>query len=145
MKCHFCVSALLLLSVLTLPSQARSNQARQHLRQRHQDFLAATTRGDAAQMAQFLTDDYVVTGVDGKLSDRTTALAAVKGNSGGQVEMKESEVQIRLLRDTGIVTGIIHWKAGDASGQVRFTEVWVKPKGRWLLAVAQATPVQSKT
>lgn len=125
--------------------QTHPDQAKSLLLKRHQEFIAVTSRGDAEQMAKLVTADYMITGTDGHCSDRTAALAAVKANAGAKVEMKESDVQARLLHNSGVVIGLITWKAGDASGQVRFTEVWVKQKGHWLLSIAQATAVQIKT
>ena len=132
--------------------QNRSSQpkrsAEDQLRQTHEQFIAVTAKGDAEGMARLIADDYFVTGADGRTEGRAGALAQVKQNQ-GQVEMKEDDVKVRLLGSTGVVTGLIRWKvrAGekDQTGQVRFTEVWINQKGKWLLTVAQATAVQPGT
>lgn len=126
-------------------TQGKRRAAAEQLRQAHEQFIAVTAKGDAEGMAQLIADDYFVTGVDGRTADRAGALAQVKQNR-AQVEMKDKDVQVRLLDGSGVVTGLIRWKAGAgekaATGQVRFTEVWVRRKGRWQLSVAQATAVQ---
>ncbi|HWQ31850.1 MAG TPA: nuclear transport factor 2 family protein [Blastocatellia bacterium] len=128
-------------------SHPKRSAAAEQLRQAHEQFIAVTAKGDADGMAQLIADDYFVTGADGRTADRAGALAQVKQNR-AQVEMKEDDVNVRLLGSSGVVTGLIRWKVGTgekaATGQVRFTEVWVRRKGRWQLAIAQATAVQSK-
>jgi hypothetical protein len=128
-------------------SHPKGSVAEEQLRQIHEQFLAVTAKGDAEGMERLIADDYFVTGTDGRTADKTAALALVKQNR-AQVEMKDEEVQVRLLDGSGVVTGLIRWKAGagekTATGQVRFTEVWIRRKGRWQLSVAQATAVQSK-
>ena len=119
--------------------------AKQGLLQIHKQFVAITAKGDADGMAKLIADDYIVTGADGRKADKAGALAAVRQNGAG-VRMDEAEVEVRLIGGAGIVTGLINWKAGagerEASGKVRFTEVWRKAGAGWQLVAAQATNVQ---
>ncbi|MFN7944267.1 MAG: nuclear transport factor 2 family protein [Blastocatellia bacterium] len=153
MKRNFFIAVALLFGLLNSGSGlARSSHpkssAEDQLRQIHEQFIAVTAKGDAEGMARLIADDYFVTGADGRTEDRAGALAQVKQNR-AQVEMKDEDVKVRLLGHSGVVTGLIRWKvkAGekDETGQVRFTEVWVRQKGRWQLTVAQATAVQPGT
>ena len=124
------------------PAQRKASP-RLSLIERHREFIAATSRGDAEAMARLLAEDYAVIGADGQRAGRAKALAAVRGNGAG-LEMADSDVEARLVGGAGVVTGLIKWKAGTATGSVRYTEVWRRKAGGWELLAAQATNVQEK-
>ena len=140
----------LILALLATAAWSKDAESERQVLQRHKAFLAATARGDAKAMAELIADDYVITGVDGRVADRAKSLEAVKQNgpqgaqNGAQVSITEDDVKVRMLGDAGVVTGVMQWKVGSGAyeqrGFIRFTEVWAKQRdGRWVLSVAHAT------
>ena len=56
-------------------------------------------------------------------------------------------MDVRLEGNTGIITGVYHLKGRDEKGQaldrrIRFTDVYVKRDGRWLVLASQGTPIK---
>ena len=100
-----------------------------------EQWAQAQNTNNADLLAPLLSDKFVSTSWDGKVTGKAEALAEVKSfvkNSAANSEMK-----VLVYGDTAIAIGI--WKARmkDPSGKivdlnVRWTDTWVKmPNGKW--------------
>jgi uncharacterized protein DUF4440 len=96
-------------------------------------------------VAPLLADRFVSTGSDGKVTDKTQALADAKARKYTSVEYED--VQITVFGDTAIATGGFRGKGTEASGKPfdeheRWTDTWVKmPNGRWQCVATQTSPI----
>jgi len=100
----------------------------------------AVLDGDISFLAKNMTEDFVLTGVDGKVQDKNEALADIK---------KERTVKSFVISDAEVLsfsedsavfqyTQNITLKNG-ASGKARVTDTFVKRNGDWLVKSEQQT------
>ena len=107
--------------------------------QAERDGCVAYLRGDADNIAKFLTDDYALTNSKGEI---TTAADDIEDARSGRVHydvFENYDMKVRVYGgDTAMVTGKTKIK-GNAQGKpidiiVQFTDTFVKQSGRWRLA-----------
>lgn len=97
-------------------------------------------------VAPLLADKFVSTGNDGKVTNKTQALA--EGKSTKYASAEYDNVQVTVFGDTAIATGTFKGKGTDASGKPmdendRFTDTWVKmPGGKWQCVATQSSPIK---
>jgi len=112
--------------------------------QAERDGCAAYLRGEADNIANFLTDDYTLTNSKGKIS---TAADDIEDAKSGRVHYEVFEnydMKVRLYGGhTGIVTGKTKVK-GTAEGKpidivVQFTDTFVKQGDQWRLAAGHVS------
>ena len=109
--------------------RALENKITDAYRQRHFDVLAS-----------MLDDDFVITFEDGNVYGKTGYIS-FSGTSTIRVEVAEmSDFKVRMHGNTAVVTGVYHEKGMDKDGAYdyhdRFTDVWIKSSGKWLLVAA---------
>jgi uncharacterized protein (TIGR02246 family) len=127
----------------------------------------ASLEGDSAKIAALMTDDYLQTDISGHVQDKATwfkeyfnpIAELIKAGKFRWVVYERKDVQIRLHGDSAVVIGALEAKGSGArwdppthtwvadpnatlSGTFRFTQVYVRRDGKWLLAALQnAAPV----
>jgi ketosteroid isomerase-like protein len=97
---------------------------------------------DCAGWGTLLADDWSVTHIDANLITKPQALEMCR--SGPAVTSTLDQLAVRLYGDTAIVTGRTHASVnGDAPQAVilRFTDVFVRREGRWMVIASHATRV----
>jgi ketosteroid isomerase-like protein len=109
--------------------RALENKITDAYRQRHFDVLAS-----------MLDDDFVITFEDGNVYGKTGYIS-FSGTSTIRVDVAEmSDFKVRMHGNTAVVTGVYHEKGVDKDGAYdyhdRFTDVWMKSSGKWLLVAA---------
>lgn len=113
------------------------------LAQMTRDGMDAVKRHDTAWMEKHYADEYRWIDPMGGISNKSEDIAQSKNLTFESMEM--SDMQVRVIGDTGVVTSMITIKGkymeNDISGQYRFTDTYVKRNGEWKLLSAQATPV----
>ncbi|HEV2333328.1 MAG TPA: nuclear transport factor 2 family protein [Gammaproteobacteria bacterium] len=104
-----------------------------------QRWLVAGERRDIPALREILGDDFVDVSYQGKLRSKADHLAATLAPSKSRQTLEE--LQVRLYGDTGIVNGLDHVVTADGSAayEIRFTDMFVKRKGRWQAVSAQET------
>ncbi len=96
--------------------------------------------------APLLADKFVSTDSDGKVTNKTEALAESRARKYSSAEYEN--VQVTVFGSTAIATGGFKGKGTDASGKPfdeheRWTDTWVKmPGGKWQCVASQASPVK---
>ena len=110
------------------------------------DWNQAEMKQDAAWFERTFTNDY--TGVDGRTGKATTKsedIAGIKKTTTDSAVL--SGVNVRMLGDTAVVTGLTHNKGKDDQGaafdrKTRFTDVWVKRDGTWQVLSSHGSDVK---
>jgi len=98
-------------------------------------------------VAPLLADKFVSTDSDGKVTNKTQALAESRTRKYRSAEYEN--VQVTVFGSTAIATGGFKAKGTDASGKPfdeheRWTDTWVKmPGGKWQCVATQASPVKT--
>lgn len=127
-------------------AQSAASRAEQEVRQAVQALDAAAASQDPAALRPLWADDIILTGPDGRVFvGREAALAVVAPDSMKGLKATYDDVRIRVYGNTAVVTGR-STVSGERDGtsvnqQLRYTDVFVKHGGRWLLVADQLTPV----
>ena len=117
------------------------------------EFSSAFSNADTARLRVLLTPDYVhVNGGSGEVLDRERWLNWV-GTRRGELDAGQyilasyelGDVDIRMYGNAAVVTGTVH-STGMEHGspfesRIRFTNTWVRWKGRWRRAGFHDSPV----
>jgi hypothetical protein len=119
----------------------------------------ASLEGDTEKIAASIADDYLQTDISGFVQDKNTWLKQyfiplaelIKAHQFRWDIYDEKDVQIRIHGDSAVVIGTLEAKGSGArmdmqqhtwvadptssfSGKLRFTRVYVKQNGKWLIA-----------
>jgi ketosteroid isomerase-like protein len=130
----------LTLGVLTLPcarAVAQEDSEAAKIRALETNLTDAYKHRQFDLLASLLDDDFVITFEDGNTYGKTGYIS-FSAKSSIRIDVAEmSDMKIRIHGNTGIITGVYHERGKD-KGQPydfhdRFTDVWMKVAGRWLL------------
>jgi hypothetical protein len=103
----------------------------------------AMTKQDVAALDTLLDDelDYVHTG--GNLESRQQFIATIKNRTLVYESIEPSEVRVRVYDGIALAMGRSQMRVRNATGVssfgIRFTEVYVRREGHWLLTAWEAT------
>jgi uncharacterized protein (TIGR02246 family) len=122
------------------------------------DLRKASLAGDTERVASLMADEYLQTNVSGHVQDKSAWLAEyfkplaalIKAGTLHWEAYEDEDVRIRIFGDAAVIIGRLTvkatgakpgaetWEASPGSsfgGSLRFTRVWIKRDGRWLLAI----------
>ena len=108
----------------------------------------ADKRGDVAWFERNFADDfYSISTMTGKLNTKAEELAEIRNRKEMFDSAVASDMDVRVEGNTGIITGVYHLKGRDEKGQpldrrLRYTDVYVKRDGRWLVLASQGTMIK---
>ena len=111
----------------------------------HAKWFKAFDGGDPATMDQMETDKLVLimpTGMVWSKSKSRVSEGAWRPHEG--VQRTLSAVSVRRFGDTAILTGMLHSKSAEENTDEATTVVFVHSGGKWKIASAQWTVVESK-
>lgn len=129
----------------------------------------ASLEGDADKVSSLMADEYLQTDISGHVQDKQTWLKEyfcpladlIKAGKFRWEVYERKDVEFRVYGESVVVIGALEAKGSGArwmpekhawasdpsavfSGTLRFTHIYVKRNGRWLLAALQnAVPVSS--
>ena len=131
------------LAVLPLSAQKMS-PAEQEIRAAEHLWNEARVKADVAALDRLLADGWTVTHGGGTMDTKAQYLADLKsGDRKFSDDVKEDQVTIRFYGDTAVVAGLsdskVTYKGQLQGGPLRFTRVYVKRDGRWIMVVSHAT------
>ena len=112
------------------------------------EWADADQKGDLAWFERNLAENYSgISSRTGKLMTKADEIADIKNRKDAFTSVAASDMQVRVEGDTGVVTGVYHMKGRDEKGQpvdrrIRYTDVYVKRDGRWMVLASQGTPMQ---
>ncbi len=134
-------------ALLLAPSAAALRAQDSALVARDAAWNALRLRGDAAGLDTLLAADWLLTHSDGRTQDKRDYLAELaRGSRGGRVNtaITNEDVVTRFYGETAVVTGVSVQSGTGAdgtpfSGRFRFTRVWVRRDGRWLMVSSHSS------
>ena len=136
--------ALLLGMLLLVAAQSKSPTADQTLILALESaWNQAELHHDAKAAAEVMADTFISVDHHGKLMNKAQYLADLKDESFHPEQIANENPKVYMYGDTAIVTSAYRTKGTD-SGQPfvhhgRFTDTWVKLKGKWLCVADQET------
>jgi ketosteroid isomerase-like protein len=129
---------LLTLPFIRLAAQEESNSAK--VRALEIKLTDAYRERQFDVFASLLDEDFVITFEDGNIYSKTGYIS-FSATSSIRVDVAEmSDLKVRMHGSTAVVTGAYHERGVDKGGAYdyrdRFTDVWMKSGGKWLLVAA---------
>jgi ketosteroid isomerase-like protein len=97
-------------------------------------------------VAPVLSDKFVNTGSDGKVTSKAESLASAKATKYASVAY--DDLKVTAFGDAAVATGDFKAKGTDPEGKPldvheRFTDTWVKgPKGQWQCVASHQSTVK---
>jgi ketosteroid isomerase-like protein len=136
---------LCIFSACLLAAQTKSN-TEQEIMQIEKEMLAALLKGDATPSERYLADSYVFTGPDGVSMGKAQSVEDLKS---GNLKLQAASLdnpKVQVYGDTAVVTYSSNdkgtYKGKDISGKTRWTDVFVKQKGRWTIVASHGSFVR---
>ena len=140
------IAVLCVLSACLFPAQSKSSGAEQDIMRIEQEMLAAVLKGDTGPSERYLGNSYVFTGPDGSSIGKAQSIEDLKSGSLKLQAASLDNSKVQVYGDTAIVTFSSNdkgtYKGKDISGKTRWTDVFVKQKGRWMMVATHGSTVQ---
>src|SRR5205814_4446650 len=135
--------ALLLVSSATCHAADPTDESQ--IRKIEQDWVNAIMKRDSAYITKLETDDFTMTGPDGKLLSKEEDLKNVTSPQIVFDDLKIDDLKIRIYGDTAVASGLGTLKGhdhdNDISGPYSWTDVFIKRGGEWKAIAAHVTTV----
>jgi ketosteroid isomerase-like protein len=148
---------------LSLFAAAPTDQpAEADLRATIEELRTASVKGDTQKIVASMTDDYLQTDISGLVQNKETWLKnyfiplaeLIKAGKFRWETYDLKDLEIRIYGETGIVVGALEAKGSGAhfdveqhawiadpsasfAGKLRFTRVYIRREGKWMLAALQ--------
>jgi ketosteroid isomerase-like protein len=102
----------------------------------NEGYVRAAENADVEWYREHLSDDYLISTVDGALSDKAEFLRRIgRGPTGSSYAAVEP--RIRMLGDVALIhSGFRYTKPDGTTGRGRYTDIWALRAGRWLCVSA---------
>ena len=140
MKRSLVIGSLLLLTAVSAHAQPQSKKERaavEEIKKVDRERIAAQVHADRAALDRIYADDFIGIGPSGTARTKKDVLADFTSGSLKFQSITTDDVRIRVYGDAAVETGLSTMKGQDAGKVVpeenRFTRVWIKQGGRWLL------------
>ena len=133
----------LIIFAVTVWAGAARADALDEIRRLDSEISVATWTGDAVWFEENLSDDFVLVSPGGSIRTKRDVIREL-ATPGLKMEPYEpQDVTIRLYADTAVVIGRMHqrYTLGGIkyANELRYTDVYVKRKGKWLLVSAHTS------
>jgi ketosteroid isomerase-like protein len=123
---------------------AAGGGAEQEIRAMEQLWNESRVRADVGALGALLDEGWTVTHGDGTINTKAEYLGDLK--SGARkffADVKQDDFAVRVYGDTAIAAGLsdskVAYKGKPSGGALRFTRVYVKRDGRWVMITSHAT------
>jgi hypothetical protein len=107
----------------------------------------ATWTADRRWFDQNLADDFVLVTVNGIVKTKDDVVRDLVTPDFSMEPYEPTELQVRVYGDTAIVTGRVFQRFTRRGARyevdARYTDVYARRKGRWVLVTAHASPVMT--
>ncbi len=158
---RICIGLILSVAMLVLATAVwpQTDLAESQIRAVMAQGLAASLAGDSHKMASLMAEEYLQTDISGHVQDKSTwfkeyfnpVAELIRAGKFRWEVYDRKDVQFRIYGDAAVVIGTLEAKGNGArwvpqahtwaadpsasfSGRLRFTQVYIKRNGRWLLA-----------
>jgi ketosteroid isomerase-like protein len=102
----------------------------------NEGYVRAAQNADVEWYREHLSDDYLCSTVDGKLSNKEEFLRRIAGGAAG-ARYAAVDTRIRVLGDMALIhSGFAYAKPDGSGGRGRYTDIWLLRQGRWLCVSA---------
>jgi hypothetical protein len=132
------------LFALAVTLRAEGDDA-EELRRLDRELCVATWTGDPLWFEQNVADDYVLITPNGTTRTRRDVISELATPGMKMDPFEPIEVQVRIYGDSAIVVGrmLQRFTLGRVhyANDLRYTDVYVKKKGRWVLVSGHASNV----
>ena len=133
---------LALLAVVFMLSQADAGAVTRELTRIEQQLATTYKKGDCAAWAAMLSPDWSVTHITGEVITRAQAMATCKSGNTPLASVEIDDLAVRVFGDAAVVTGRTTATTAGTSPvtvRLRFTDVFVRRSGKWLVVASHAT------
>jgi ketosteroid isomerase-like protein len=108
-------------------------------------FDEAIVGSDVSMLDKITSDDFTFISLNGELHAKAEVLKYIATHASEYEYRKTDDLAIRMHGDAALVTGrtveAIQENGKDHSSAYRFTHVYIRQQGHWLLAASQPTRV----
>ena len=122
-----------------------SEAERAALQKLEEEWSDAIVSNDAQAIGRFVSDDWIVIGPDGSVTDRARFLGVIESGELTHEAMDSEEWRVRVYGETAVVTARVRsagaFKGLAFSTRERSTSVYAKRDGRWLCVLTQLSPI----
>jgi ketosteroid isomerase-like protein len=137
-------SIVLVILLVVCPALMRAAGPEQEIRAMEKLWNESRVRADVAALDRLLADGWTVTHGDGTINTKAEYLADLKsGDRKFFADVKQDDFSVRIYGDTAVAAGLsdskVEYKGKPSGGALRFTRVYVKRDGRWMMIVSHAT------
>jgi ketosteroid isomerase-like protein len=139
------ISTIVVVILLVVcPELLRAAGSEQEIRAMEKLWNESRVRADVAALDRLLADGWTVTHGDGTINTKAEYLADLKsGDRKFFADVKQDDFSVRIYGDTAVAAGLsdskVEYKGKPSGGALRFTRVYVKRDGRWMMIVSHAT------
>lgn len=140
---------IIFIALMLLISAAGFGQAKmtveQTLTKIEKDVADGLVKGDASVFEKYFAATAIITDPGGMMMTRAESITLVKSGDLKFETLTVEDVKVQLYGNTAIVTyrsvdkGT--FKGQAFGGKSRWTDAFVKIKGKWLIVAAQGTPI----
>jgi ketosteroid isomerase-like protein len=103
------------------------------------DYVASVQGANVKRFDEILADDFLCTNPDGSLYNRAQFIELI-GKGPRISELREDQVNIRLLGDFAIIHARIHYRSKAGVERMgRFTDDWARRDGKWVCISAHTS------
>jgi ketosteroid isomerase-like protein len=137
-------SIALILTLVLAQAAATSANVTAELTQFEQRLGASFTKGDCAAWGAMLAPDWSVIHITGEIVGRAQALETCPTSAATIETLTIDQITVRQFGDAAVVTGrtrIATREPNAAQITLRFTDVFSRRSGRWLVVASHATRV----
>jgi hypothetical protein len=132
--------------LLSLASVARAGSADEHmLLKLDHDNTVATWTADSRWFDEHLADDFMQVTINGTIKTKVDVVRELASPGFSMEPYEPTEVQVRIYGDTAIVTGRVFQRFArngmNFAIDARYTDVYTKRRGKWLLVTSHASPI----
>jgi ketosteroid isomerase-like protein len=142
----WCLLGLISLGSVTLSQAQQTGETEKAVAALEQQWLKAQKSNSPDLLSPLLSDKFVSTSSEGKVTGKAQALADVKSMKWSSAEY--ADVKVTVFGDTAIATGGFNGKGTDEAGKPldvreRWTDTWLKmPGGQWQCVASHASPIK---
>ena len=105
----------------------------------NRDYIDSVQHSDVRRFVEILAPEFYCSNPDGSLVDRAAFLRQI-ASPVTISNIRAEDVMIRLMGDVAIIHArTVFTKADGSMGGGRYTDVWLKSRGRWLAVSAHVT------
>ena len=147
---QFCAAACALASILIYTSIGKSNDSAhiKELTRLERVWNEAYVSGDANTLDRLCADDLVVTMTDMVVLNKQSSTAILRSGKVKFERYETSDLGVHVYDNAAVVTGRLQRtrsvQGGEVNDEWRFTKVYIRRGGKWLVVAWHASTVAIK-